>query len=105
MSDLNKTLAQGTKLATQSGWPELHILSLAATFPGSPSFHWAVRTGQVRTQPADRDRAGDSQTEDTEGELTTELTTEVPSQTRHLVIVIRQCEERTLLWTVGGLRL
>jgi len=22
-----------------------------------------------------------------------------------LVIVIRQCEERTLLWTVGGLRL
>ena len=93
LSDLNKTLAQGTKLATQSGWPELHILSLAATFPGSPSFHWAVRTGQVRTQPADRDGAGDSQTEDTEGELTIELTTEVPT----LVTSIGQCEETTLL--------
>ena len=88
-------------MATQSGyWPELHILSVAATFPGSPSFHWAVRTGQVRTQPADRDRAGGSQTEDTEGELTTEVTTEVSSQTRHSVIVNRECEESTLLWTV-----
>ena len=78
-------------MATQSGyWPELHILSVAATFPGSPSFHWAVRTGQVRTQPADRDGAGGSQTEDTEGELTTE----VSSQTRHLVTVIRECEDK-----------
>ena len=88
-------------MATQSGyWPELHILSVAATFPGSPSFHWAVRTGQVRTLPADRDGAGGSQTEDTEGELTTEVTTEVSSQTRHLVTVTRECEERTLLWSV-----
>ena len=70
------------------------------TFCQSPQLSRAAQafigqqSGQARCghRAADRDRAGGSQTEDTEGELTTEVTTEVSSQTRHLVI--RQCEDQ-----------
>ena len=85
-------------MATQSGWPELHILTLAATFPGREAFigQWG-RCGHGRGRQ--RQRHGGtggwgtrgSQTEDTEAELTIHM---VHRQTRHTASDHRQCEEQ-----------
>ncbi len=88
-------------MATQSGWPELHILTLAATFPGREAFigQWG-RCGYGRGRQ--RQRHGGtggwgtrgtrgSQTEDTEAELTIHM---VHRQTRHTASDHRQCEEQ-----------
>ena len=100
MSDLNKTLARhkigNTKWLLARA---THSVS-RRNFPGQPKLSLGSQD-RPGADTADRDRAGGSQTEDTEGELTTEVTTEVSSQTRHLVTVIRDCEEITLLWTVN----